>query len=106
MKTYEIVLAYDVPCYAAIKVEAETPEEAARLALRKAEEEDVSFQPEWDAAGDIRIACDPEECELPEEPKPYGGHGEPQQTTYHTHTRWNGERFEDYSPEETGAATG
>lgn len=55
-KTFTILCAYDVPCYATIEVEAESREEAARMI-----EEDFwgmvhaeQFEPEWSSADNPR----------------------------------------------------
>jgi hypothetical protein len=45
---YEVTLAFDVPCYATVSVEAESYEDAIKQALIEAETE--SFEPEWDCA--------------------------------------------------------
>jgi hypothetical protein len=65
MPKYQIVLAQDVPCYWSTIVEASSPQEATAKALALANNSECTFEPEWDLAGDVRIACDPEECELP-----------------------------------------
>jgi len=64
MAKYEIVVAIDVPCYKSVIVEADSAEEAKDKAL-KAADNDVAFEPEWDCAGPIRVACDPQECVIP-----------------------------------------
>lgn len=46
MPRYELTLAFDVPCYRTFVVEAETPEEAIRIAKERANNEGA-FQPEW-----------------------------------------------------------
>lgn len=54
MKTYSVLLAYDVPYYATVIVEADSPEEANAKALAAAVDE--SFDPSWDASSDYRVA--------------------------------------------------
>ena len=53
MKKFTVTLAYDVPCYAEIKVEAEDAEQAKQKAL--AEAWNHVFEPMWDGAGDYRV---------------------------------------------------
>ena len=52
-KTYTVLLAYDVPYYSQVTVEAHTQEEARRKAIEEADE--ASFDAGWDAASDTRV---------------------------------------------------
>ncbi len=64
MPRYNIVLGRDVRCYASIEVDADTPEEAAKRAMDV--RNDLVYEPEWDMASEPEIACDPDECLLPD----------------------------------------
>ena len=59
MKKFEIVFAYDVPCYHTVTIEA-ADEDAANDMVRAMLADDnafadASFTPEWGSAGDIRV---------------------------------------------------
>ena len=57
MKTYNVILAYDVPCYRTIQVAASDAESAERIAQAKLQHMDSSeFEPAWDLADDYRVA--------------------------------------------------
>lgn len=62
MKRYSVLLAYDVPCYATIIVEADSPEEAERIAMTD-KAACADFEPSWDASSDVRLADDAEEVD-------------------------------------------
>lgn len=49
MKTYLILCAYDIPCYATIEVEADSQEEAAKMIEDDfwGMTHDEQFEPEW-----------------------------------------------------------
>jgi hypothetical protein len=65
MPKYQIVVAIDVPYYKSVVIEAASASQAATQALVLASTSDAPFEPDWDCAGEVRIACDPDECELP-----------------------------------------
>lgn len=65
MRRFEIVFKQTVSMVGSVVVEAETPAQAAQSAF--AQRHNISFEIEWDTVSDPEIACDPEECELPEE---------------------------------------
>lgn len=54
MKRYSVLIAYDVPCYATVIVEANNHEEANAKALAMAD--DTIFEPCWDGSDDYRVA--------------------------------------------------
>ena len=55
-QTYRILCAYDVPCYTTLEVEAESPQEAAKMieddfwGMVQAEQ----FEPEWSSSDNPR----------------------------------------------------
>jgi len=52
MTKYTVVLAYDVPCYATLIVEADNEDDAETVALKISP---VLFEPDWSARGDVRV---------------------------------------------------
>ncbi len=78
MPKYQIVLARLVSQVVAVDVEAATPTEATRLAFKIESERELDWEIDYDATPfDLRVACDPEECELgdPDSPELTGNLG-------------------------------
>ncbi len=65
MAKYELTLAYDISCYCTVTIEADSAEEAEKIALERdaTHQEDWSFDPDWSTAGDTRVACEAMEVE-------------------------------------------
>jgi hypothetical protein len=53
MKTFKVTLAYDVPYYATVTVQANNEEEAKNIASLQVDE--TMFDASWDAASDTRV---------------------------------------------------
>jgi hypothetical protein len=60
-KRYSVLLAYDIPCYATVIVEADSHEEAERKALDAFDETD--FEPCWENWDDLRVVDGSEEVD-------------------------------------------